>query len=128
MQPYVTGCWVCTHQHDEVVRCIHLHPCGRYYELESLRMIRLHSVHKAVSNRDVEFRVDTHIKTDIKVPHDRVGIVVLEKCRKLATLNEISITSQEYLQTVRQQKRASTTCGLARLTRFTSLHLILCHM
>ena len=92
-----------TRRHNEVVRCIHLHLCNRY-GLKSSRKIRLHSVQEVVSNRDVEIRVDTRIKTDVKVQHDRPDIVVLDKRRKLATLIEIGITSQDQLQTVEATK------------------------
>ncbi|KAI4290876.1 hypothetical protein PAPHI01_0150, partial [Pancytospora philotis] len=70
-----------TRRHNEVVRCIHLLLCNRY-GLKSQRRIRLHSVQEVLSSRDIEIRVDTRVKTDVKVAHDRPDIVVLDKRRK----------------------------------------------
>ena len=92
-----------TRRHNEVVRCLHLLLCNRY-GLKSSKKIRLHSVQEIVSNRDVEIRVDTRVKTDIKVAHDRPDIFVLDKRNKLATLIEVGITSQDQLKTVETEK------------------------
>ncbi|KAI4293385.1 hypothetical protein PAPHI01_2659, partial [Pancytospora philotis] len=67
-------------------------------------VIRLHSVQEVLSNRDVEIRVDTRIKTDVKVAHDRPDIFVLDKRRNQALLIEVGITSQDQLQTVETEK------------------------
>ena len=92
-----------TRRHNEVVRCLHLLLCNRF-GLKSSRRIRLHSVQEVLSSRDVEIRVDTRIKTDVKVAHDRPDIFVLDKRRREAMLIEVGITSQDQLQTVETEK------------------------
>ena len=59
-----------TRRHNEVVRCIHLFLCKKY-GLKSSKHIRMHSVSEILANEYVEIRVDTRIKTDIKITHDQ---------------------------------------------------------
>ena len=54
-----------TRRHNEVVKCLHLLLCNKY-GIKSTKKLRNHSVQEVVSNKYVEIRVDTFIKTDIK--------------------------------------------------------------
>ena len=55
--------------HNEVLKCIHLALCNKY-GLEIL-IPRSHSVQEVVINENVEIRIDTQIKTDIKIQQIR---------------------------------------------------------
>ena len=77
--------------------------CNRF-GLKSLRRIRLHSVQEVLSSRDIEIRVDTRVKTDVRVAHDRPDIVVIDKRLKQILLTEVGITNQDQLQTVETEK------------------------
>ena len=92
-----------TRRHNEVVRCLHLRLCNKY-GLKSQRRIRLHSVQEIVANNLVEIRVDTRVKTDIKLQHDRPDILVIDKQRGEAVIVEVGITNQDQLQTVETEK------------------------
>ena len=73
-----------TRRHNEVLKCIHLSLCNKY-GLKSSKKLRSHSVQEVVANENVEIRVDTRIKTDIKIQHN--------------------ITDQIYLYMIRKEKR-----------------------
>ena len=92
-----------TRRHNEVVRCIHLQLCNAY-NLKSSKNIRSHSVQEIVSNEKAEIRVDTRIKTDVKIQCNKPDIFVLDKVSKEITLIEVGITSKDNLQTVETEK------------------------
>ena len=48
--------------------------------------MRTHSIQETVANENVEIRVDTRIKTDIKVDKNRPDIFVLDKKKREITL------------------------------------------
>ena len=83
-------------RHNEVVKCIHLNLCNRY-GLKSPKKLRSHSVQEVVANENVEIRVDTRIKTDIKIQHDWSDIFGMDKKKKGITLIEIGITNLDLL-------------------------------
>ena len=60
---------------------------------------------EVTANSDVEIRVDTTIATSTKQSANRPDIVVHDKKRKVITLIEIGITSQDQLQTVESEKK-----------------------
>ena len=74
------------------------------YGLKSSKKLRSHSVKEIVSNEYVEIRVDTRVKTDIKVQNNRPDIFVFDKKKKEITLIEIGVTNQDLLQTVETEK------------------------
>ncbi|MCB1712868.1 MAG: hypothetical protein KDH96_10425 [Candidatus Riesia sp.] len=90
-------------RHNEVVRCIHLNLCNKY-EIKRSKKLRTHSVQEVVANENVEIRVDTRIKTDIKIQHDRPDIFVLDKKKNEITLIEIGITNLDLLTQVENEK------------------------
>ena len=92
-----------TRRHNEVVRCIHLLLCNKY-NIKSSKKMRTHSVQEIVSNEYVEIKVDTTVKTDIKVQNNRPDIIVHDKKRHEITLIEVGITNQDLLQTVEVEK------------------------
>ncbi|TBU10160.1 hypothetical protein CWI38_1977p0010, partial [Hamiltosporidium tvaerminnensis] len=92
-----------TRRHNEVVRCIHL-PLLNKYKFKSSKRIRSHSVQEILDNEYAEIRVDTRIKTDVKIRNNRPDIFVLDKRRNKITLIEVGITSQDSLQIVETDK------------------------
>lgn len=92
-----------TRRHNEVVRCIHLHLCQEY-GLKQTKNIRSHSVQETIGNEKVEIRVDTRIRTDVRIQNNKPDIFVLDKVNKTITLIEVGITSQENLQKVETEK------------------------
>ena len=52
----------------------------------------------------VEIRVDTRIKTDIKIQHNRPDLFVYDKKRKEITLIEVGITNLDLLTQVENEK------------------------
>ncbi|TBU13559.1 hypothetical protein CWI38_0394p0020 [Hamiltosporidium tvaerminnensis] len=88
-----------TRRHNEVVRCLHLLLLNRY-NFKSLKRIRSHSVQKILDNKYAELRVDTRIKTDVKIRNNRPDIFILDKKKNKITLIEVGITSQDSLQIV----------------------------
>ena len=92
-----------TRRHNEVVRCIHLHLCQEY-GLKQTKNIRSHSVQETIGNEKVEIRVDTRIRTDVRIQNNKPDIFVLDKVKKTITLIEVGITSQENLQKVETEK------------------------
>ncbi|KAI5169672.1 hypothetical protein PAEPH01_0905 [Pancytospora epiphaga] len=55
-----------TRKHNKVVRCIHLSLCTKY-EIKAHTHMRSHSVQEIVANKNVKIRVDTRVRTAIKV-------------------------------------------------------------
>ena len=92
-----------TRRHNEVLKCIHLALCNKY-GLKSSRKLRTHSVQEVVANANVEIRVDTRIKTDIKIQHNRPDLFVYDKKRKEITLIEVGITNLDLLTQVENEK------------------------
>ncbi len=91
-------------RHNEVVRCIHLCLCTKY-GLKAFPRMRSHSVQEIVANENVEIRVDTRVRTGIKIDANRPDIFVLDKKRREIILIEVGITSQDRLQTVETEKK-----------------------
>ena len=92
-----------TRRHNEVLKCIHLSLCNKY-GLKSSKKLRSHSVQEVVANENVEIRVDTRIKTDIKIQHNRPDLFVHDKKRKEITLIEVGITNLDLLTQVENEK------------------------
>jgi hypothetical protein len=55
--------------------------CNKYGFRSSKKLLS-HSVQKFVANENVEIRVDTQIKTKIKIQHNRPDLFVYDKKRK----------------------------------------------
>ncbi|KAK1350924.1 hypothetical protein LUQ84_000199 [Hamiltosporidium tvaerminnensis] len=62
-----------TRRHNEVVRCLHLLLLNRY-KFKASKRIRSHSVQEILDNEYAEIRVDTRIKTDVKIRNNRSDI------------------------------------------------------
>ncbi|TBU10602.1 hypothetical protein CWI38_1654p0010, partial [Hamiltosporidium tvaerminnensis] len=92
-----------TRRHNEVVRCLHLLLLNRY-KFKSSKRIRSHSVQEILDNEYAEIRVDTRIKTDVKIRNNRPDIFILDKKKNKITLIEVGITSQDSLQIVETEK------------------------
>jgi hypothetical protein len=90
-------------RHNEVVRSIHLLMANKYGFKRSRKM-RNHSVQEVMANERAEIRVDTRIKTDIKVQNSRPNLLVLDKRNNEITIIEVGITSQDQLQGVEAGK------------------------
>ncbi|KAL4713384.1 hypothetical protein ACJJTC_016852 [Scirpophaga incertulas] len=59
---------------------------------------------RVVANENVEIRVDTRIKTDIKIQHNRPNLFVYDKKRKQITLIEVGITNLDLLTQIENGK------------------------
>ncbi|TBU07020.1 hypothetical protein CWI38_2467p0010, partial [Hamiltosporidium tvaerminnensis] len=92
-----------TRRHNEEVRCLHLLLLNRY-KFKSSKRIRSHSVQEILDNEYAEIRVDTRIKTDVKIRNNRPDIFILDKKKNKITLIEVGITSQDSLQIVETEK------------------------
>ena len=90
-------------RHNEVVKCILLNLCKKY-GVKSSRKLRSHSVQEVIANENIEIRIDTRIKTDIKIQHDRPDIFVMDKKKNEITLIEIGITNLDILTQVENEK------------------------
>jgi hypothetical protein len=77
--------------------------CNKY-NIKATRKLKSHSVQEIVSNKFVEIRVDTFIKTDIKIKHNRPDLVVIDKKSKEIIIVEVGITSIDNLQQVETEK------------------------
>ncbi|TBU19949.1 hypothetical protein CWI38_0165p0010 [Hamiltosporidium tvaerminnensis] len=86
-----------TRRHNEVVRCLHLLLLNRY-KFKSSKRIRSHSVQEILDNEYAEIRVDTRIKTDVKIRNNRPDIFILDKKKNRMTLIDDGITSKDSLQ------------------------------
>jgi hypothetical protein len=67
-----------TRRHNEVVRSIHLLMANKHGFKRSRKM-RNHSVQEVMANERAEIRVDTRIKTDIKVQNNRPDLLRLRQ-------------------------------------------------
>ncbi|TBU10617.1 hypothetical protein CWI38_1645p0020, partial [Hamiltosporidium tvaerminnensis] len=83
--------------------CLHLLLLNRY-KFKSSKRIRSHSVQEILDNGYAEIRVDTRIKTDVKIRNYRPDIFILDKKKNKITLIEVGITSQDSLQIVETEK------------------------
>ena len=91
-------------RHNEVVKCIHMLLCKKYKIEDSGKKLRSHSVQQIVANKYVEIRVDTTIKTDVKIKYNKPDIVVIDKKSKEILIVEIGVTSIDNLQQVESKK------------------------
>ena len=66
--------------------------------------MRNHSVQEIVANQDVKIRVDTRIKTEVKIQNDRPDIFIYNKKKKEIMIIKIGITNQDLLNTVENEK------------------------
>jgi len=92
-----------TFRHNEVVRCIHLH-LSRKYNFTKIKRLRAYKVSGVIENEYAKIIVDTEIKTDINVQHNRPDIVVYDKKRNEMIFIEVGITNQDILQSVELEK------------------------
>ncbi|TBU09378.1 hypothetical protein CWI36_0035p0110, partial [Hamiltosporidium magnivora] len=67
-------------------------------------IMKSHSVQEILDNEYAEIRVDTRIKTDVKIRNNRPNIFILDKKKNKITLIEAGITSQDSLQIVKTEK------------------------
>lgn len=67
--------------------------------------MRTHSIQEILANEDVEIRVDTRIRTGIRIEANNPNILIHDKKRKEITLIKIGITSQDKLQTVKTENK-----------------------
>jgi hypothetical protein len=74
------------------------------YGFKRSRKTRNHSVQEVMANERAEIRVDTRVKTDIKVQNNRPDLFVLDKRNDEITIIEAGITSQDQLQKVEAEK------------------------
>ena len=93
-----------TRRHNEVVKCIHLFLCNKYNIKRSKRH-RSHSVQEITANADVEIRVDTTVATSTRQSANRPDIIVHDKKRRVITIIEVGITSQDQLTIVENEKK-----------------------
>lgn len=91
-------------RHNEIVKCIHMLRCKKYKIEDSGKKLRSHSVQQIVANKYVEIRVDTTIKTDVKIKYNKPDIVVIDKKSKEIIIVEIGVTSIDNLQQVESEK------------------------
>ncbi|TBU20178.1 reverse transcriptase [Hamiltosporidium tvaerminnensis] len=82
-------------RHNEVVRCLHLLFLNRY---------KSHSVQEILNNEYAEIRVDTKIKTDVKIRNNRPNLYIFDKKKNKISLIEVGITSQDLLHIVETEK------------------------
>ena len=66
-------------RHNEIVKCIHMLRCKKYKIEDSGKKLRSHSVQQIVANKYVEIRVDTTIKTDLKIKYNKPDLLLLIK-------------------------------------------------
>ena len=92
-----------TRRHNEVLKCIHLLMCNKF-GLKSKKKLRNHTVAEVVANKFAEIRVDTTVKTDIKIKHNRPDLIVIDKKKKEILIVEVGITSIDNLQQVETEK------------------------
>ena len=90
-------------RHNEALKCIHLSLCNKY-EIKKFRKLRSHSIQEVLANDNVEIRVDTRIKTDVKIQHNRPDLFVYGKKKKEITLIEVGITNLDLLTQVENEK------------------------
>ncbi|TBU01882.1 hypothetical protein CWI37_0607p0010, partial [Hamiltosporidium tvaerminnensis] len=64
----------------------------------------LNPIQEILDNEYAEIRVDTRIKTDVKIQNNRPDIFILDKKKNKITLIEVGITSQDLLQLVEIEK------------------------
>lgn len=69
-----------TRRHNEVLKCIHLTLCNKYGI--KTKKLRTHPVQEVVTNENVEIWVNTKIKTDIKIQHNRPDMFIYDKRKK----------------------------------------------
>ncbi|KAF7684226.1 hypothetical protein TCON_0572 [Astathelohania contejeani] len=93
-----------TRRHNEVLRIIHLLLMNKY-GFKKTKKLRSHLVQEIVKNDLAEIRVDTRIRTDILVKHNRPDIFIYDKRENMIILVEIGITSQDNLQQVEAEKK-----------------------
>ncbi|TBU07863.1 hypothetical protein CWI38_2340p0020 [Hamiltosporidium tvaerminnensis] len=65
---------------------------------KSSKRIRSHLVQEILDNEYAEIRVDTRIKTDVKIRNNRPDIFILDMKKNKIALIEVGITSQDSLQ------------------------------
>ncbi|KAF7675374.1 hypothetical protein TCON_2710 [Astathelohania contejeani] len=75
------------------------------YGFKKTKKLRSHSVQEIAENDLAEIRVDTRIRTDILVKHNRPDIFIHDKIENMIILVEIGITSQDNLQQVEVEKK-----------------------
>jgi len=67
--------------------------------------MRSHLIQGIVANENAEIRVDTRMRTEVKIEANRVDLFVLNKKRRETILTEVGITGQDRLQTVETEKK-----------------------
>ncbi|TBU20350.1 hypothetical protein CWI38_0086p0070 [Hamiltosporidium tvaerminnensis] len=73
-----------TRLHNEVVRCLHL-----------FSNLIGHTVQEILENEHAEIRVDTRIKTDVKIRNNRSDMLIFDKKKNKITFIELEITFQD---------------------------------
>ena len=86
-----------------MLMCIHLSLCNKF-GIKKSKKLRSHSVQEVVANEKVEIRVDTRIKTDVKIQNNRPDLFIHDKKTKEITLIEVGITNLDLLSQVENEK------------------------
>ncbi|EQB60016.1 hypothetical protein NAPIS_ORF02432 [Vairimorpha apis BRL 01] len=76
----------------------------RHNEIVKWKILRTYSVKLIVVNKLIEIRVDTTIKTDIKIKYNKLDIVVIDKKSKEILIVEIRVKSIDSLQQEETEK------------------------
>jgi hypothetical protein len=73
-------------------------------DFRSSKKLKNHSTQEIISNKHVTFRIDTFVKTDIKIKHNRPDIIVINRRAKEILIVEAWKTSLDDLQQVETEK------------------------
>jgi hypothetical protein len=60
-------------------------------DFRSSKKLKNHSTQEIISNKHVTFRIDTFVKSDIKIKHNRFAIIVIDKRAKKIFIVEVGI-------------------------------------
>ncbi|MGL5717959.1 MAG: hypothetical protein ACRCX2_33460, partial [Paraclostridium sp.] len=93
-----------TRRHNEVVRCLHFLYANKFGIKRSKR-IRSHSIKEVVSNKHCEIWVDTTIRTEIRIEHNRPDLMIKDKRKNIITLIEVGITNPDLVSQVENEKK-----------------------
>ncbi|EQB59856.1 reverse transcriptase [Vairimorpha apis BRL 01] len=91
-------------RHNAIVKCIHLLLCNKHNIAIGNKKLRGYFVQQIVANKYVEIRVDTTIKTDVKIRYNKPDILLIDKIKKELLIVEIGVTSLDNLQQVESEK------------------------
>ena len=70
-----------TRKHSEVLKCIHLTLCNKY-GIKTSKKLKSYTVQEVLANENVKIRVDTRIKTNVKIQDNRPDFFIHDKKKK----------------------------------------------